>query len=582
MKKHNNAIILLLFMLGCGLFIELNFRYWYCFMEQYMMFQTTEAYLVRHIGEVGGMAEYITALITMAFYFPVCAALIISSLLGLATWAFHRFLRACHTEAGMVVAILPAFLVLWFPQESITHIVTLTISLCSAWWYSSIRSRNLRWTVGFLLLTALYFLAAPANIVLALLIAIYECIESQNSSARYGVAAGAVAWSLLLPLVAMNTIYIVPIREAFLSRHLAHPEVAFPVALQVMGVAYPLVAVVAYALRKRIFISSEKLRTQISFATIIVAIVACIVLKKDLMEQAYRYDYYAREGEWQKITDHFHRHGVADFDALVYVNLAASYNGVLLSDFTHTPQFGIDGIYPPEAKFYIQNIQASEVAWRIGHVNTAQRTAFIGTLGSRRSIQPRLMKRLVETYIVTGEMAVAEKYIKILESYPRLSRWATEQRALLDPERSATTEWVKQKRELAPTTDNMYDLQKSFPMAVEMLAKDRPENRAALDYLMVFTLSYKDITNFMEYVKLLKGQTLPKLYQEALCVCYATEQLTDQDMADYKVDSNIFKRFNSFSESMQRMTPEVAFRMYGDTYFYYLQYAQTPQMPTNN
>ena len=55
MKRDNNLIILLLFMLGCGLFVELNFRYWYAFMEQYMMFQTTSDYLVRHLTEPGGM-----------------------------------------------------------------------------------------------------------------------------------------------------------------------------------------------------------------------------------------------------------------------------------------------------------------------------------------------------------------------------------------------------------------------------------------------------------------------------------------------------------------------------------------------
>lgn len=38
---NNNTIILFLFIIGSILFIELNFRYWYRFLEQYMMFQTT-------------------------------------------------------------------------------------------------------------------------------------------------------------------------------------------------------------------------------------------------------------------------------------------------------------------------------------------------------------------------------------------------------------------------------------------------------------------------------------------------------------------------------------------------------------
>ena len=34
---NNNTIILFLFIIGSFLFIELNFRYWYRFLEQYMM-----------------------------------------------------------------------------------------------------------------------------------------------------------------------------------------------------------------------------------------------------------------------------------------------------------------------------------------------------------------------------------------------------------------------------------------------------------------------------------------------------------------------------------------------------------------
>lgn len=50
---NNNTIILFLFIIGSILFIELNFRYWYRFLEQYMMFQTTGSYLPRPIGRTG-------------------------------------------------------------------------------------------------------------------------------------------------------------------------------------------------------------------------------------------------------------------------------------------------------------------------------------------------------------------------------------------------------------------------------------------------------------------------------------------------------------------------------------------------
>lgn len=50
---NNNTIILFLFIIGSILFIELNFRYWYRFLEQYMMFQTTGSYFQDRFGRTG-------------------------------------------------------------------------------------------------------------------------------------------------------------------------------------------------------------------------------------------------------------------------------------------------------------------------------------------------------------------------------------------------------------------------------------------------------------------------------------------------------------------------------------------------
>ena len=574
MNKHNNTIILLLFTLGCGLFIELNFRFWYCFMEQYMMFQTTARYFMQHLTEPGGMTEYITEFLSMGFYYPLCAATTIALVLSATSYGFYRYMKACDIDKGMFAAIIPSFLLLLFPQETIAHFITLFAAITSAAIYANIKCDKWRWGVGFFMLTALYLLAAPANLILALLMAIYECIAHR----RYWVATAAIAWSALLPLLAMNTLYIIPLREAYLSKHLAHPEVELPSIMWVIGVAYPVWTLLIYAIRNKRLITSDKWRARVQYISLVAAILACIVFKIDLMEQPYMYDYYAREGEWEKITEHAQRYGVRDFDALIYANLASSHLGQMPNNFTRTPQMGLYGLYPRETKYYIQNILSSEVAWQLGHVNTAQRTAFIGTLGSRRSIQPRLMKRLVETYIITGEMAVAEKFIKILETYPRYSAWATAQRPLLNEEVAAATDWVIEKRNLMPQTDNHYDMQNSFPAAVKAIVTDRPQNKAALDYMLTFVLMYKDITNFMEYIAPYKGEVLPKLYQEAICVYFAA-QLNEQALEAYKIDPAIWNRFTNYNRNMQMMTPETAYKMYGDTYYYYLQYGTTPEPP---
>ena len=273
MKNRNNFILLLLFILGCGAFIELNFRYWYCFMEQYMMFQTTSRYFMQHLTEPGGMVEYITEFVSMGFYYPLGAAATIALLVGAITLGFNRYLKACNTNKSMLAAIVPSFLLLLYPQETIAHFITLAVVMALAAIYVGIKNDKLRWGVGIALLTASYFLTAPANLIFALLVAVYECVAHR----RYTTAATTIAWSALLPLLAMNIFYTIPIREAYLSKHLAHPEVAFPTVLWVIGVAYPLWAIIIYLIRNKTFITKDKLRTKVEYGALGLAIVACVV-----------------------------------------------------------------------------------------------------------------------------------------------------------------------------------------------------------------------------------------------------------------------------------------------------------------
>ena len=46
--------IFLLFLVGSFLFIDLNFRYWFHFMEQFMLFQTTSVYWKELAAQLGG------------------------------------------------------------------------------------------------------------------------------------------------------------------------------------------------------------------------------------------------------------------------------------------------------------------------------------------------------------------------------------------------------------------------------------------------------------------------------------------------------------------------------------------------
>lgn len=102
---NNNTIILFLFIIGSFLFIELNFRYWYRFLEQYMMFQTTGSYFQDRLAEPGGLNEYVTEFLSLAFIHPYGASVVIALLLGLISGCFFLYLKACGVRASMLAAI---------------------------------------------------------------------------------------------------------------------------------------------------------------------------------------------------------------------------------------------------------------------------------------------------------------------------------------------------------------------------------------------------------------------------------------------------------------------------------------------
>jgi hypothetical protein len=261
-------------------------------------------------------------------------------------------------------------------------------------------------------------------------------------------------------------------------------------------------------------------------------------------------------------------------NALVYLNLALSYTNQFTENFLQFPQKGEEGFIPFDPHTRLGLIQASEVAWQVSQVNAAQRFAFVGVLSSERLVQPRLMKRLVETYLVTGEYRAAEKYIKLLEATPHYKDWAKAQRPLLNPSVCESTEWIAKKRAMLPITDNPFDLTKTLPSALAFLIDDHPDNRAAFEYGMGYLLAHKDLNTFMHYMQLMKerGETFPTRYQEAICLFYSAMVKDPDAFNSYPIKPEIKNRFLQFLQSTRKFHPEALKRQYGDTYYYYMQY----------
>ncbi|MDH6306003.1 tetratricopeptide (TPR) repeat protein [Parabacteroides sp. PF5-5] len=574
-----NWLLFLFFFSGCFLFFEINYRFMYRFMEQYQLFLYTTNYFFDLLAQPGGYNEYITSFIAQFFFFPFVAPVCLAVLLTAIGFLFWLFIKRCGVEVSALPALLPVFLFWVFPVESIASILSVLTGVASAYGYTFIRKPVIRYSSGVVFILFLYFLATPAHLLAAVLFGLYEYCSGENKR-RFAIGAGLIILALLLPLVAMRTLYIIPMREAYFSKFLYHPEYPLPTSFWYTWCAFPLMVLLVYLLRNRKKVFRKDWINGFAIClTLLLIIGGGIFFRENPLEQVYRYDWLARQQQWDKIITHAEKHPAKDQDALVYVNLASAYTDSFNKALMRFKQIGEDGFIPYDPRTRLGLIEAEEVAWTVNQTNASQRFAFVGVLSSERCVQPRLMKRLIETYLVNEEYKAAEKYIRILEQTLLYSSWAREQRKLLQPEVAESTPWIMAKRKLNPVTDNPHDLTKSFPNAIAFLIDDHPENRIAFEYGMGYLLIHKELGAFMHYMKALneRGEALPVLYQEAICIYYSAVEQNPETFSSFPIDPAVYNRFTTYLQQVRTLSPTLLARQYGDTYYYYAQSVQPPK-----
>ena len=211
--------IFLLFLVGNFLFVDLNFRYWFHFMEQFMLFQTTSVYWKELAAQLGGWNEYIAEYLTQAFSFAAGPAILVTTLSGLIALLFYKYQQACCGKASMGLSMLPLFLFWLFPSETIVPMLVLVWTLVGTVVCQSISNQNIRMLVGVLLVPLLYYVAVPAPYLYAVLLLLHEWMRADQRK-PYLYTGVLLAWTFLLPLLVMRLWLVVPMREVWMGKYM--------------------------------------------------------------------------------------------------------------------------------------------------------------------------------------------------------------------------------------------------------------------------------------------------------------------------------------------------------------------------
>jgi hypothetical protein len=208
----------------------------------------------------------------------------------------------------------------------------------------------------------------------------------------------------------------------------------------------------------------------------------------------------------------------------------------------------------------------NELYWALGDMTFTERAAMMTNVFSHDNRNVRMMRRLAECNIVSGDSLAAEKYLRILDKTLVYRQWA-------DNLRRHGKDIYREKIAMVNHHDTITTSDNAHFLMMQLLDAN-PDNTVALDYILCSDLLLKDITNFKRdydrYCMDLDKPRLKALYQEALCIWLAGTKASQEEWQRYIQRQDVIQRFMQYNN--QRGNSR-----FRDTYWYYFDKAKTPE-----
>ena len=292
-----------------------------------------------------------------------------------------------------------------------------------------------------------------------------------------------------------------------------------------------------------------------------------------VLEKNFAVDNEYHFGNYDKMLDIVRHSDGWSQQMLFFYNLVYAQRGELpdhLFDFIPNYLGTFEKIGPETPRLTIINM--NELYWALGDMTFTERAAMMTNVFSPDNRNVRMMKRLAECNIVSGDSVAAQKYLRILSKTFVYSRWAeTAQQQLAQGQMPP---YLAQKKPFVNHRDTITISDNAHFLMMQLLDANA-DNTVALDYILCSTLLLKDIHNFKRdydrYCMETNKARLKKLYQEALCIWLAGTNASQDEWQRYIQRQDVMQRFIEYNN--QRGNPR-----FKDTYWYYYDKIQAPEV----
>jgi hypothetical protein len=443
-----------------------------------------------------------------------------------------------------------------------------------------------KFILGLLLVVFTYWFAGGAVFTFSFSVFLLEIVSADSCSSFRGKLFFGVSYivlSFLLPALLRNILFYENVLQSFVSEAFYRIPVFLPVELILALLSVPLLIFIAAFFESANISFPQRMVYFLSLFMIILFGGTFYCLNNTNEERIRKLDNLVFNKKWNEIAIHARKQGVPDSkEASVAVNLSLAKEGRLTTDF-----FKIQGLQPvfviPYERKGMTPFMASEPYYYLGLNNFARMMA-METLESTvdAKLPVRAVKRISETFLISGNDKLAQKYLGLLSETMFYSTWAKRHLSQIRGNESKT-EFLSQElneiRSRLPDEDFYYN-EKHFEVALLYLLRANKHNRMAYEYLMMHYLlnkNFDSFINFLSIYSLFKYEETPLIFQEAKAYI---QTLTSDDVPlldVVNISKNVEEKFNMYISEFRKggnKRPERMKDLFGDTYWYYLHFGR--------
>jgi len=571
----------ILFLVFYIYFFSLN-KYHLFYLEQTQLFRFSGEYFKSFTEKPGVFIFYLGEFLSQFFVHPFIGAGIVTLLVATIFFLSHQILKKLGINA-LVWNLIPVLLIAALQsnhQYKVGLTVGIILALLFAWLYLQLSNNLYRLVFGVAGWFLLYLLSGGFAMFASLLVILFELLYFDSKGKLINILALAVV-SIGFPFLAWKFFYLITFWDAW-----SYPFPFWGASRMLLFTALPayfLIIISGLSVYKKAR-NRDAIVFTWNYKTILGG--SIIVIAGSVLIQAKSYDrkteillgmdHYVQEENWNKVIDLSKAYPGSNQLVLYYTNLALYKTGQMGDRMFDFHQSGIDGLRLEWKRNEVAPFFGGEVFYQLNYINEANRWAFEAMVA--KGLNPRSLKRLVQTSIINGKYEVAAKYLNVLDQTLFYTDWAAKYKTyVIDPTQISQNKELTEKQHLLTKNDFI-----SKDLGLPELLMEHPENRMAFEYQMAAFLLNKDIKSFAENINRLKAlgyRQIPVNYEEALlfCMTYFKKDLVPEG---FSIRPATIQRKDEYIAELSRCGGDRArasrelYKQFGKTYWYYLHFAE--------